>query len=160
MPNELVVRPFVENDYLAITTYCLPEEQAIYTSLPIDVIKTFEKDSDNQPFVIYLERDLIGCFALHTNGNAYTKNKNAILLKSFSIDARYQQKGLAYQSLKALPEIIKHHFPEKKEIILTVHHTNTPAINLYRKADFIDFGHKFEGEFGEEWILHFNLDKE
>jgi RimJ/RimL family protein N-acetyltransferase len=157
--NKLEIRPYSENDYSAITKYCLPEEQAIYTSLPIDVIETFKKDNYNQPFVIFFADYLIGCFALNVNraGNPYTSNENAIVLKSFSIDSHYQNRGYALKTLRLLPEISKLKFPDKDEMILTVHHTNIPARNLYIKAGFMDQGLRFEGEHGEELIFHFDL---
>lgn len=91
----LIIRPFMETDHEALSNYCLPIEQAIYTSLPLKVIEDFRKDKYNLPMVIYLDKDLIGCFALYTDkaGNQYTSNENAILLKSFSLDLRHQKKG-------------------------------------------------------------------
>ncbi|MDM5219500.1 GNAT family N-acetyltransferase [Peribacillus sp. NJ11] len=160
MVTGLTIRPFMENDYEALSNYCLPIEQAIYTSLPLKVIEDFRKDNSNLPMVIYLNEDLIGCFALYTDkaGNQYTSNENAILLKSFSLDSRHQKKGLAFKALKVLPEIIKLSHPDKDEIILTVHHSNIPAINLYKKAEFVDKGYRFNGEDGEELIFHLGLD--
>jgi RimJ/RimL family protein N-acetyltransferase len=158
MNSGLVARPFEEKDYAAITKYCLPKEQAIYTSLPIDVIKAFKNDRNNQPFVVYLHDNLVGCFAL--GENQYTSNENAIILKSLSIDSRYQKKGYALNTLRLLPDILKIKYPEKNEIILTVHHTNSPAINLYIKAGFIDNGLRFQGDYGEELIFHYALDRE
>ena len=156
----LIIRPFMESDLEALSNYCLPIEQAIYTSIPLKVIEDFRKDNYNLPMVIYLNEDLIGCFALYTDkaGNQYTSNENAILLKSFSLDSRHQKKGLAFKALKVLPEIIKLSHPDKDEIILTVHHSNIPAINLYKKAGFVDKGYRFNGEDGEELIFHLGLD--
>jgi hypothetical protein len=83
----LVIRPFVDNDFSAIANYQLPEEQAIYTSLPIHVIEAHQKNPDYQPFVVYMDEELIGCFALHarSTGNLYTANENAIVFKSLFI---------------------------------------------------------------------------
>ncbi|MDQ0220170.1 hypothetical protein J2S21_003289 [Peribacillus cavernae] len=71
-----------------------------------------------------------------------------------------KKKGHALKTLRLLPEIIKLNFPDKDEIILTVHHTNIPAMNLYIKAGFIDKGLRLEGDYGEESIFHFDLDRE
>ncbi|MGF9977258.1 GNAT family protein [Viridibacillus arvi] len=157
--SELVIKTFKESDYPAVIKYCLPEEQAIYTSLPIDVIEEFKKDQYNQPFVVVYEGKLVGCFALYTNkrGNIYTNNENSVIFKSFSIDSRFQRKGFALNVLKLLPTITKQHYPEKNEIILTVHHTNIAAINLYIKAGFKEQESRFEGDYGEELIFHFDL---
>lgn len=157
--SELVIKPFEESDFTAISKYYLPEEQAIYTSLPINVIDASKKDQNNQPFVVIYDGNLVGCFALYTNKseNIYTNNENSIIFKSFSIDSRFQRKGFALTVLKLLPKITKQHFPEKNEIILTVHHTNIAAINLYIKAGFIEQEFRFEGDYGEEIIFLFDL---
>lgn len=56
----LIIRPFImETDLEALSNYCLPIEQAIYTSLPLKVIEDFRKDKYNLPMVIYLDEDLI-----------------------------------------------------------------------------------------------------
>ena len=48
----LIIRPFMESDLEALSNYCLPIEQAIYTSLPLKVIEDFRKDKYNLPMVI------------------------------------------------------------------------------------------------------------
>ncbi|OEH93634.1 GNAT family N-acetyltransferase [Bacillus solimangrovi] len=159
MSNSLTIRTYENTDFLAIKNYDLPEKQAIYTSLPLDVVSELQNDQHKQPYVIQLGNDLIGFFALYTDeaSNIYTSNKHAILFKSFSIDSRYQNKGYAFNALNLLPKIIKKNFSQKNEIILTFHHTNTPAKNLYTKAGFSDKGLRFNGEYGEELIFHFDL---
>ena len=158
--TKLEIRPYTETDDRKIANYSLPEEQAIYTSLPLDIVEAFQQDPCNLPFVIYAETELVGCFAIYTDpsGNIYTRNEKALLLKSFSIDSRFQNRGYALDTLYSLPEISQRLFPDKQEIILTVHHTNTPARNLYEKAGFIDQGLRFAGEYGEELILHYALE--
>ncbi|MED4780574.1 GNAT family N-acetyltransferase [Brevibacillus choshinensis] len=159
--KEIIIRSYSEKDEGAIRQYCLPEEQAIYTSLPTDIIKTFQEDLHNQPYVIYADDQLVGCFVLYTapSGNLYTSSEHALIFKSFSIDARHQKKGYAYETLRSLGEIAKQSFPDKNEILLTVHHTNIPAINLYLKAGFVDKGLRYAGTHGEELIMHLEWKK-
>ncbi|AOH53476.1 GNAT family N-acetyltransferase [Peribacillus muralis] len=159
MGTELVIRPFMDKDYAALNDYCLPTEQAIYTSLPLKIIEDFRRDEYNLPMMIIVNEDLVGCFALYTDksGNKYTSNENAILFKSFSVDSRHQKKGLAFKALKKLPQLIKRNYPDKDEIILTVHHTNNQAINLYEKAGFVDNGYRFIGKEEEELVFHYIL---
>lgn len=78
----------------------------------------------------------------------------------FSIDARCQRRGYALEALRTVPAIVSEHFPDRNEIILTVHHTNAPAIALYKKAGFRDKGLRYDGEFGEKWIFHLELGRE
>ncbi|MET3729450.1 RimJ/RimL family protein N-acetyltransferase [Fictibacillus halophilus] len=153
------IRKYESKDFQAALEYCLPPQQALYTSMPVEVLKTFQCDIFNQPFVVYADQQLVGWFALYTDGsgNIYTNNKQAILLKSFSIDARFQKMGFALDSLKLLPNIVKQQYKDKNEIILTVHDTNNAAISLYRKAGFIHKGENYDGEYGIELIFHMSL---
>lgn len=46
----MIIRGFREtDDYPFISQYQLPQEQAIYTSTPIEVIKTFRADPNQKP---------------------------------------------------------------------------------------------------------------
>lgn len=159
MINIFEVRMYEDQDYQSIIQYSLPREQALYTSMPADVIETFRNDAFNQPFIICNGDVLVGCFALYTDasGNIYTNNKNAILLKSFSIDARHQKKGYAYQALRMLPSVVKNNYQDKDEIILTVHETNAAAISLYKKAGFVYRSKNYDGEYGIERIFQLGL---
>ncbi len=155
----ITIRPYRNDDEEAIRRYCLPEEQAIYTSMPADIIRTSQENPYNQPYVVKADDQLVGCFVLYHDptGNPYTSNQRALLFKSFSIDSRHQKKGYAYEALRSLAEIAKQSYPNHGEIILTVHHTNTPAIQLYRKAGFVDKGLRFAGTHGEELIMHLDV---
>lgn len=150
---------YENRDRRAALQYSLPAEQALYTSMPEEVLEVFQDDVFNQPFVICSGEGLVGWFALYTDssGNIYTNNKHAILLKSFSIDVRYQKRGFALEALRMLPQIVKKQYEDKNEIILTVHGTNGAAISLYKKAGFIHNGQNYDGEYGIEMIFHMGL---
>lgn len=151
--------PYDEEYNYAIDNYHLPKEQAIYTSLPVEALKQYGKDNEVLPVVILLEDELVGFFVLHycPNANLYTDNKNAVIFKSFSIDQRFQGKKIAKQSMDLLPIFTRKMIAGKNEILLTVHHTNIPAISLYKKIGFIDKGIRYLGEFGEELIFHLTI---
>ncbi|MGD6963565.1 GNAT family N-acetyltransferase [Fictibacillus phosphorivorans] len=153
------IRMYESKDFQSAMEYCLPPEQSLFTSMPDEVLKTFQSDIFNQPFVIYSDQQLVGWFALYTDqsGNIYTNNKLAILLKSFSIDVRFQKRGFGLDSLKLLPNIVKQQYKNKNEIILTVHETNDAAISLYRKAGFIHKGENHNGEYGIEMIFRMGI---
>ncbi|WP_226536717.1 GNAT family N-acetyltransferase [Fictibacillus halophilus] len=159
MTTSIIVRRFDDADLQTINQYTLPDEQAIYTSVPSLIVETFQSDQWNQPFVICSEGHVVGWFALYTDssGNIYTNNKKAILLKSLSIDSRHQKKGYALEALRALPNVVKEQYKDKDEIILTVHDTNMAAINLYKKAGFIYKDEDYDGEYGIELIFHHRL---
>lgn len=159
MTERLRVRLYTEADYEAVCRYSLPEEQAVYTSLPLQALEWVGQDTSRRLFMIYAGEELAGGFVLasHQEAAHYTDHPDAILFKSFSIDSRYQRKGYGLEALRSLPEVVKEYALEGKEIVLTVHYTNLPAISLYLKAGFEDRGLRYAGECGEEWILHMAL---
>ena len=159
MALSIKVRRFEHADLQTVNQYRLPDEQALYTSVPSLIIETFQSDKCNQPFVICSEGLIVGWFALYTDrtGNIYTDNEKAILLKSLSIDVRHQKKGYALEALRALPNLVKQQYKDKDEIILTVHETNMAAINLYKKAGFVYNDEDYDGEYGIEMIFHHRL---
>ncbi|WP_314305177.1 GNAT family protein [Brevibacillus parabrevis] len=160
--NGFWIRPYEQDDFPAIAAYCLPEEQAIYTSLPVDVVAVSQANAEQRAFVVYDSGTLVGCFALSVpkGGKPYYAHERSVLFQSFSIDSRQQKQGYAFRTLRELPNMARQYYPEADEVILTVHHTNIPAITLYQKAGFVDRGERFAGEHGEEWIFHLALHKD
>lgn len=71
------IRPYEQSDYPSIMAYDLPQEQAIYTSLPVDVIEASQNNLGYKPYVVFDQGHLIGCFALFTpsTGNPYTPKR-------------------------------------------------------------------------------------
>ncbi|GEB34796.1 MULTISPECIES: hypothetical protein [Brevibacillus] len=53
--NGFWIRPYEQDDFPAIAAYCLPEEQAIYTSLPVDVVAVSQANAEQRAFVVYGE---------------------------------------------------------------------------------------------------------
>ncbi len=79
---------------------------------------------------------LLVFFALQTGDRVqeFTKNENALLLTSFSINHNRQRKGYAKKSLALLQEFVQCYFPMKNEVVLAVNEKNIPAQNLYEKS--------------------------
>ncbi|MBM7705050.1 GNAT family N-acetyltransferase [Metabacillus iocasae] len=140
-------------------TYDLPHHQLQYTSLPLHTVYTCRELPNRFPVVILFENKAVGFLLL--NGwervREYSDNQEALLLTSYSVNARYQGKGIAKQSLKLLPLFINQHFPEKRELILAVNHRNKAAQIVYEKAGFVDKGIRLEGPKGELFVYHMNL---
>ncbi|SFA96217.1 Acetyltransferase (GNAT) domain-containing protein [Lentibacillus halodurans] len=140
-----------------LENYYLKGDHHYYTAHPIDAIK--DRGHDRHPIVLVKNQTVIGFFVLHGwNGvRKYTGNRQAMLLRAYSIDSRQQGKGYAKQSLQLLTPFFKNHFPEKKEIILAVNLKNTAAQHVYKKAGFVDKGKRVMGKKGEQLILHRGL---
>ncbi|MDQ0200124.1 GNAT family N-acetyltransferase [Neobacillus ginsengisoli] len=139
--------------------YFLPEEQSKFSAHPLDAIALCEVEDERYPILIFHHDVPAGFFVLHGwNGvQAYSDNKIALLLRAFSVDASFQGKGIAKESLRLLPSFVKEHFPGKNEIILTVNHRNAVAQHVYTKSGFVDKGLRTMGSKGQLFIMHLNL---
>lgn len=148
---------YSENYKKALLEFQLPAEQARYTALPCDALEMTLQDPDRYPMVIVKENTAVGFFVLHI-GSDYTllvNNPKAILMRAFSIDAKYQGKGYAKETLKLLPAYVSGSFPDVNEIILAVNEENIPAQHLYNKAGFVDYGNRKQGSHGLQFIYQY-----
>lgn len=136
--------------------YYLPEEQVQYTAHPIDALLSCESDPERHPIVILYENVPAGFFVLHGWGGAkdYVENRNALLLRAYSVNTSFQGRGIAQASLKLLPEFVRANFPGVDEVILTVNIANERAQHVYKKGGFIDKGIQAMGTKGLLLIYH------
>lgn len=117
-----------------IEGYQLLEEHQQFTELPTVCVQKTKDDSQRFSVLTISEEQLVNFCSLTVGGavQMYTKNPNAILLRSFSTYSNYQGRGYAKQSLKALLFSLEKRFPNITEIILLVNTLNHPAIKLYQ----------------------------
>ncbi|MCM3769202.1 GNAT family N-acetyltransferase [Priestia aryabhattai] len=145
----------------SIHNYTLPEEQLIYTALPVEAIVKCEQEKDRTPVLILVENKLAGFFVLDA-GEAvkeYTDSFGALLIRSYSIHPDYQRNGIGKKSLKLLSSFIQHHFPTKNEVVLGVNHKNTAAQHLYNRSGFVDTNRRIFGSQGEQFVYQMNIKK-
>jgi len=158
--KDMIALDFYKPEYKAmLENYYLPEEQTIYTSLPIEAIKKCEQDNDRHPIVILYNDIPAGFFVLHgwDGVKEYSINKDAILLRAYSINHSFQGKGIAKKSLQLLPLFVKDNFPLKNEIILAVNFNNEAAQQVYQKCGFVDKGTRVMGRKGELFVYHLDV---
>ena len=150
---------FYQEEFKPELAYNLPADQANYTGLPLEALEKCKVETDRHPVVILYENRPAGFFVLHgwEGVKLYSDNKDAILLRAYSINPDYQGKGIAKASLMLLPAFVKQHFPDKNEIILGVNFNNSHAQHVYLKTGFIDKGHRIMGTKGEQFVLHLPL---
>ncbi|WP_106495880.1 GNAT family N-acetyltransferase [Lentibacillus sp. Marseille-P4043] len=154
--HEEIALDFHNQKYAAdLVHYSLLKDQLNYTAHPLDAIEKCSCDVERYPIVIQYHRIPVGFFVLHDRGGfpKYSNNENAILLRAYSVDSRYQGKGIAKESLKLLPFFIKNYFPGKDEIVLAVNHNNTHAQMVYKKCGFRDNGGRVMGRKGEQFVF-------
>lgn len=142
-----------------IIDYFLPEEQLQYTAHPASALQMCELDEERTPIVILFDGKVAGFFVLHgwEGAKEYCDNKDALLLRAYSVNSYFQGKGVASKSMQLLPSFVKEHFPNNTEIILGVNHNNDKAQYVYKKAGFKDKGLRKMGRNGEMLILHLEL---
>ncbi|MGY3715793.1 GNAT family N-acetyltransferase [Sutcliffiella cohnii] len=142
-----------------LVDYHLSGEQSNYASDPLPALLKCEEDNTRHPVVILYNGEPAGFFILHgwEGVKEYSDNKDAILLRSYSVNPKFQGNGIAKQSLQVLDSFVKRNFPEVNEIILSVNYMNIVAQHVYKMAGFIDKGGRVMGRKGELFILHKTL---
>lgn len=142
-----------------LSNYSLSVEQQRYTAFPIDALHQCDSEPDRHPIVILYGHQPAGFFVLHGREGVkdFSDNEDAILLRAYSINAEYQGKGIASQSIKLLSPFVREHFPDVNEIILAVNHANIVAQTVYKKGGFMDKGITAMGREGEMFIYHLDI---
>ena len=151
---------FYKPEYkILLSNYILSKEQQRYTALPIDALQKCESEPDRHPIVIMYGKQPAGFFVLHgwEGVKAFSENKKAILLRAYSINAVFQGKGIASQSMRLLKPFVKEHFTNVNEVILAVNRVNIVAQSVYKKGGFVDKGIRAMGREGEMFIYHLDL---
>jgi RimJ/RimL family protein N-acetyltransferase len=144
-------------EYLeTLKTFQLPQEQAQFTALPIEMLETTPV---RHPIVILSNGEPVGFFVLHSSDRVkeYTDNPNAMLLTAFSINHSQQGKGFAQKGMEQLKDFVHQEFPICNEIVLAVNHKNIAAQKLYQKVGYKDTGRRKMGPIGEQFIYHLPL---
>ncbi|KFM98680.1 GNAT family N-acetyltransferase [Bacillus clarus] len=154
--------PYKEQHKEIIEAFTLPSEQVQFTSKPSELLERAKNDRTRNVVVILDEKAIpVGVFALQTGERIeeFTKNVDALLLVSFSVNYDKQGKGYAKNALALLEEFVTSYFPAKSEVVLAVNERNIPAQKLYEKAGFQDRGHRRMGPIGRQLILHLPIQK-
>jgi len=154
MSTDVTLVPYQPDHQQAFTFYPLTPEQLEFTAHPLDLLK---EDSHSQtPVTILAGNQVAGFFILEVSDDRYfyTENPNSVLLKGYSIHPDYQGQGIAKESILALPDFIREHFPQFDEVVLGVNDMNEAARAVYLKGGFIDEGRRYNGLKGEQWALH------
>ena len=143
--NTVALEFYEEKFNSILSDYDLSEKQIRFTSLPSEAML-----SGGEP---------VGFFVLHgwEGVKTYSDNRSAILVRAYSINVKFQGKGIAKKSLFILDSFVKSNFPGSNEIILAVNHQNTVAQHLYKVSGFIDKGIRVMGRMGEQYIYHKEL---
>ncbi|MDN7245022.1 GNAT family protein [Planococcus shenhongbingii] len=135
--------------------YSLPSDQLKFTGMPQDIIERDAKNPDKHLVVIRARDEVAGFFELDESDDRklYSNNPKALLLRGYSVNPKYQGRGIATGSIYALPDFIRKEFPEFNEVVLGVNASNPAAQRVYQKAGFEDTGRRLMRSKGEQIVM-------
>ncbi|WP_261132453.1 GNAT family N-acetyltransferase [Bacillus sp. Marseille-Q3570] len=157
--NQITLNRYETKYDAVLKNFFLPDEQAQFTGMPLEMLVKAKDDPARNPIVILKGAHPVGFFLLCTGElvKEYTLNQNALLLIAFSIDLPQQGRGYAKEGLKKLSNFIAEDFPDKNEVVLAVNCKNIPAQKLYESVGFLDTGKRKMGKIGKQMILSLSL---
>ena len=136
-------------------SYDLPVDQQEFTMMPQDLIKRDAGNPEKHLVVIRARGEVAGFFELDESEDRkrYSDNPKALLLRGYSVNPKFQGRGIATGSLEALPTFLQKEFAAFDEIVLGVNARNLAAQKLYQKAGFEDTGRRAMGKKGEQFAM-------
>lgn len=141
----------------------LPAEQLQFTGLPEETLQDIKEDTGKEGVVIACGEQAVGFFILHTGegiADFFPDYADAVLLRAFLMDHASQGRGFAKAAMLLLPDLVRRHYPEARQIVLAVNERNTAASQLYLGAGFQDHGLRRSGSKGTQLILQYGLSSE
>ncbi len=148
-------------DFDVLNGYLLDNIQAQFTA-DIDYCINERKDlndSDKIIVVITFEGMPVGFFVLDSGADKFTltDNPNAVVIRSLSVNPKYQGKGIGKQAMTLVPDFLREYLPNINEIVLSVNCKNQTAYQVYKKAGYTDTGRKIDGPIGQQYVLNQKL---
>jgi len=153
--NNLTLHLYTESECsLAVKNYQLSNQ--INSQHPEEVIRTSKDDPARYPVGIYdKQANLVGFMCLHVGASPDfydMENENYVLLRSMSIDDRYQGQGVGTESLRFIFDFISKEIDSHiTDVVLAVNEKNIGAQKCYEKAGFTPRPEKKMGRLG--WLI-------
>lgn len=142
--------------------YELPSDQLRFSGMPQDIIDRDKENPLKHLVIVQVRGEAAGFLELDESDDRkkYSNNPYALLLRGFSVNPKYQGRGIATGSIYALQDFILREFPSFNEIVLGVNAKNAPAKKLFEKAGFEDTGRRFMRQSGEQIVMCMRIEKE
>lgn len=151
------LKPYKEEDMQRLLAYDLPTGQLRFTMLPSDWLGIHaEKRKTKYPVTIGYQDEPVGFFVLDPGDDKfnYTENKNALLLRSLSVNPKYQGKGIGETAMGELLTAYCKQLEEGcDEIVLGMNEDNKTAYRLYGRTGFLETGIYAGGPNGPQFIM-------
>ncbi|AIL44966.1 GNAT family N-acetyltransferase [Elizabethkingia anophelis] len=158
MTNNMVkILEYQTEHFADLTSYTLPEEQAMFSRIPAEVLNNprIDDETDRFYYTIMYNDKAVGFFLLEFAHDRWYKpqDETAALLRSLTLNPEFQGKGIAKEMMIQLPDLVRKQFPDVKEIAFGVNFKNTSAYQMYLKAGYQDSGKSFDGPKGPQHIM-------
>ncbi|MFD1030008.1 GNAT family N-acetyltransferase [Metaplanococcus flavidus] len=142
--------------------YELPSDQLQFSGMPQDIIERDKENPLKHLVIIQVRNEAAGFLELDESEDRkkYSNNPNALLLRGFSVNPKYQGRGIATGSIYALPEFLRSEFPSFTEVVLGVNARNKPAKRLFEKAGFEDTGRRYMRTSGEQIVMSMRIEEQ
>lgn len=152
----VTLRKYLKTDFDALN-YKITKQQAKFTAdinYCINERKDLESKTKNVISLLY-KKHIAGFFVLDTGDDKLklTNNKKSVLIRCFSINPKFQGKGIGKNAMILVSEFVRNNFSEINEIVLSVNMKNKNAYLLYLKSSFIDDGKTINGIMGPQHVL-------
>ncbi len=144
--------------FTALTSYMLDEQQSQFSQIPLQVLNNSDimEKKERFQYTILFQDQPAGFFSLDFSSDRleYSPETNTVLLRSLSVNPRFQGKGIAKAAMLQLPFFVKINFPSIVKIVFGVNAKNENAYQLYLKTGYVDSGHIYNGIKGTQRIMY------
>lgn len=149
--------PYQSAHFEELNSFQLDEIQSQFTASVYENIvnRKIESILGKFPVTILYDEIPVGFFILDDSQEKtiFTVDENAVLLRSLSLNPKYQGKGIGKQTLILIDDYVRKQFPQITHITLAVNTKNDHAIQLYLKTGYQDTGRTYDGFIGPQYIL-------
>lgn len=143
-----------------IHNYQLTNDDLRFTQSPREALES--SDPGLNHILVMHQGQLVTFFSLDedTSSEPFTDNAQALIIRFFSTDTRFQGLGYGQQVFQVLPAFIEKYFPAITEIALAVNAENEAGQALYKKCGFQDTLQCASGRTGTVNIMQKDLSKQ
>lgn len=156
---------FYQTRDLADLDFQLDEIQSDYSALPKLALERIEERNLNDdffayPVTVFAEGKIAGFFVLDFGNDKFefTAQSDSVLLRSLSINPKFQGKGIGTSVMNAIDVFVKEHFHDCREIVLSVNKRNISALEIYLKTGYHLTGKIKEGRSEPQLVMAKILD--
>lgn len=151
-PGAIRVEPVTATTAPAVRRLRLRDGQQVFTGSASRTLDATLQDPDSQAMAIVCrlpdhashgDGQVVGCYRLDFAPiviDGQSLEREVVSLRSLMIDQAWQARGVATHALAACCADLQDRYPGRRLFALAVHAANTVALQLYRRAGFVDTG--------------------